>query len=114
MKIQNIILISFLIISIACSKTKDENEIPEELKNEIAGYSNDYMKELKSVLMENMKTGGPVQAVSVCSDTASDLTNIFSETHNVEIKRVSFKNRNPQNAPDKFEIETLAFVATAF
>ena len=50
-----------------------------------------------------MQEGGPVHAVSVCSDTALDLTNSYSMKNNVGIKRVSFKNRNPLNVPDEFE-----------
>lgn len=101
MKLKNIFIICGLLIFTVCS-TK-EREIPAEMKTELAAHAQNYMKELKSVLIANMQEGGPVQAVSVCSDTALDLTKSYSEKNNVDIKRVSFKNRNPLNTPNEFE-----------
>ncbi len=63
----------------------------------------DFMKDLKSILIKQMQTGGVLQAVSVCSDTAQVLTNNFGVERGIYIKRVSLKNRNPNNFPDDFE-----------
>jgi len=99
------IIISILIISfsvlINCSETKREVN-----GNQIATMrttASDFMKDLKSILIHQMQTRGVLQAVSVCSDTAQVLTNNFGVERGIYIKRVSLKNRNPNNFPDDFE-----------
>jgi hypothetical protein len=99
------IIISILIISfsvlINCSETKREFS-----GNQIAAMrttASDFMKDLKSILIHQMQTRGVLQAVSVCSDTAQVLTNNFGVERGIYIKRVSLKNRNPNNFPDDFE-----------
>ncbi len=74
---------------------------------EFRGYAKEYMSTLKQVLIKNMKEGGPLQAVTVCSDTASELTTLYSEKMGINVKRVSYKNRNVGNTPDSFEKEAL-------
>ena len=101
---------TFVIISliIGCQNNSDEIDDPE-LKLELENYANSYMSELKSVLMENMKAGGPLQAVNVCSDTAALLTSSFSEKMGVNVKRFSLKNRNAENYPNQNEKEFLKY-----
>ncbi len=97
-----------VVVSLFFLSCKDENKLEmEKYSTEFRGYSLEYMTSLKSVLMKNMKEGGPMQAVSVCSDTASELTAVYSGTKGITIKRVSYKNRNENNAPDEFEKEAL-------
>jgi uncharacterized protein DUF3365 len=97
----------FVILMTSCQNSKDEAFDKEKYKVELSDHAEDYMMELKSVLVANMKEGGPLQAVNVCSDTATDLTSIYSKKMNVEVKRVSFKNRNANNIPDSFEERAL-------
>ncbi|MDX1701061.1 MAG: DUF3365 domain-containing protein [Melioribacteraceae bacterium] len=108
---KNIYLIGAIIITlvvIGCQNKTDEVDNPE-LKSELENYADSYMSELKSVLMQNMKAGGPLKAVNVCSDTAAQLTSSFSERMGVQVKRFSIKNRNSENYPDKFEQEFLEY-----
>lgn len=63
----------------------------------------EFMKNLKSVLINQIQTNGLLKAVSVCSDTAQVLTNNFGLKKGVFIRRVSLKSRNPDNLPDDFE-----------
>jgi len=97
-----------LIIGILISSCKQEDKFDQKSYSaEFRGYAKEYMSGLKSVLFKNMKEGGPLKAVSVCSDTASDLTKLYSSNLGIKIKRVSYKNRNIDNFPDKFEKEAL-------
>jgi hypothetical protein len=97
-----------LIIGILFFSCKHEDKFDgKSYSAEFRGYAKEYMSGLKSVLMKNMKEGGPLKAVSVCSDTASDLTRIYSAKLKIKIKRISYKNRNIKNFPDKFEKEAL-------
>ena len=101
--ISTVLLLSFLFIQ--CSEKK--NEVSEDQLNAMRTTSTDFMKELKGILIEQIQTGGVIQAVAVCSDTAQLLTNEFGVERGVFIKRVSMKNRNKNNYPDDFEKRTL-------
>jgi hypothetical protein len=101
--ISSVLLLSFLFI--LCSEKK--NEVSEDQLNAMRTTSTDFMKELKGILIEQIQTGGVIQAVAVCSDTAQLLTNEFGVERGVFIKRVSMKNRNKNNYPDDFEKRTL-------
>ena len=54
-----------------------------------------------------MKSGGPLKAVKVCSDTAQALTNLYSDVMGIKVKRVSYQNRNINDTPDEFEKEAI-------
>lgn len=98
------VLIIFGLIS-GCS----ENKI-EVSENQIAGMratAVEFMKDLKSILINQIRTNGMLSAVSACSDTAQILTNNFGVQKGVYVKRVSLKNRNVNNAPDDFEKRVL-------
>lgn len=102
-------LIIFLLIgSFLTSCNKKDNINNEKYKAELSGYAKEYMMGLKSVLVKNMQEGGAIKAINVCSDTASDMTRIYSEQNKVIVKRVSFKNRNAENKPDSFEEKAIA------
>ena len=101
--ISTVLLLSFLFVQ--CSEKK--NEVSEDQLNAMRTTSTDFMKKLKGILIEQIQTGGVVQAVAVCSDTAQLLTNEFGVERGVFIKRVSIKNRNKNNYPDDFEKRVL-------
>ncbi len=67
----------------------------------------EFMKSLKSILINQIQTNGVAKAVSVCSDTAQVLTNNYGIKKGVYIRRVSLKNRNENNSPDDFEKKIL-------
>lgn len=100
------LIISFLFTS--CQGSKEGKFDKEKYRAELGGHAKDFMSGLKSVLIENMKEGGALQAVNVCSDTAADLAVKYSEAENVVVKRVSNKNRNDNNFPDVYEQKALS------
>lgn len=59
-------------------------------------------QELLATLLSEMKAGGPVKAMVVCSVKAPELARAHSRD-GVTVRRVTLKPRNPQNAPDEFE-----------
>jgi len=109
MKTSKTILIFLLVFTlfIGCSKEKETKFDKEKYRTELAGLSRDYLLGLKSILKKNLKRSGPVKAITVCSDTASDLTNMFANAMQLNVRRVSFKNRNPNNIPDEIETKVL-------
>ncbi len=102
------IIIVFLLTFSACnSEKKIEQNTTIDYHKEFKKYAADYLLALKAVLVRNLKNGGPLKAVTVCSDTAQALTKMFSDAIGLKVKRVSFKNRNPNDAPDVVEAEIL-------
>jgi len=96
------ILIVFVIAFIsACSSdkklTKEEQEMYMEKGMHIVQNSFDL---LSSNLMEQMKQGGPNQAVPFCNIQALPLTAIIALQEDVELKRVSKLYRNEANKPN--------------
>ncbi len=89
------------------SGCSESAEINETVKNEIRSAAKGFMSELKGVLIANMKSGGPVKAISVCADTAQELTKNYAEKVKLNLRRVSLKARNPKDVPDNFEKEIL-------
>lgn len=70
--------------------------------------------ELKKTMMGELKAKlneGPAAAVEFCSKNALDITNAIAKKHNLNIKRVSEKNRNPVNAADENDKKALAHFA---
>lgn len=100
-------LIMFLFI-FGCSNKQSEIDV-SKYEKELSVHAQQYMKELKTVLVKNLKSGGPLQAVSVCSDTAQEMTKKYSDKNGIQIKRVSFKNRNLSNTPDNFEKKAIQY-----
>jgi hypothetical protein len=63
--------------------------------------------ELKTTLQAAMKSGGPLQAVSVCNTEAPAIAAQVSTERSMQVGRTSLKTRNPGNAPDVWETAVL-------
>ena len=62
---------------------------------------------LKSELKKAIEDGGPVNAINVCNTRAMEISNKVSEEEGLKVGRVSLKNRNPNNAPNKWQRKAL-------
>lgn len=58
---------------------------------------------LRGLLGRELAQGGFAGAVRVCSEVALKSTREFSQKKGRYVRRVSLRNRNPENAPDEFE-----------
>jgi hypothetical protein len=101
----SVFVLMAVLFVLSCAEKK--TEVSEEQVEGLRTTSMEFMKNLKGVLIEQIQKNGVVQAVSVCSDTAQVLTNNFGLKNGVFIRRVSLKNRNPNNYPDQFEKKVL-------
>lgn len=74
------------------------------------------MRTLVSNLTAAMEEGGPENAIGFCSTEAIPLTLQVQAglQEGMEIKRTSFRYRNPANAPDEAEEEALLFFEEAY
>lgn len=66
---------------------------------------------LKGELEAAMQAGGPANAVEVCRRVAQEIAREESQRRGWEVGRTALKVRNPVNAPDAWERETLALFA---
>lgn len=65
-----------------------------------------FATELKGTLQAAIKTGGPVEGIQVCNLKAPGI----AEAHSLsdwDVGRTSLKLRNPDNAPDNWEVSVL-------
>ncbi len=105
MKYRNILAMAFILFFIQCSSK--EIKVTEQQKKEMHSAAKDFMGKLKTILINQMQKKGVVSALNVCSDTAQVLTNEFGLQQGLFVKRVSIKNRNKNNYPDKYELQAL-------
>lgn len=69
-----------------------------------------FTQELLATLLSEIKAGGPVRALTVCSVKAQELARAYSQD-GVTVRRVTLKPRNPANRPDEYEESQLVLLA---
>ncbi len=101
----------------ACSGSDKESETSESSRamtddslciTVARKVSSEFAKELKSTLVKAMKEGGAVNAINVCRTMAPEIAAKHTQAGVYSIKRVSDRNRNPDNLADSVELEIMA------
>ncbi|MEZ5535526.1 MAG: DUF3365 domain-containing protein [Thiolinea sp.] len=83
---------------------QDKNALAEEAKAAVQALGGT----LKGELQQAMKSGGPVNALSVCNTKAPEIASAVSAEKNLQVSRVSLKNRNPDmGKPNAWQIRVL-------
>lgn len=85
--------------SLAFADTVDKPAAVEEAK----AIAKQFGGTLRKELLGAMQSGGPVNALEVCNIEAMPITADVSAKHEVDVSRVSLKNRNPDNAPNDWQ-----------
>lgn len=62
---------------------------------------------VKEALQHALQNGGAANGISVCHDKAKQIATEISEKQGILIGRTSLKTRNPENAPDNWELAVL-------
>lgn len=101
MKYLFLFLITIFITSCSSDKLSEKEKQTYIAKGKEIGKAT--VKKLGSNLMENMKKGGPQQAIPFCNAKANPLTKEMADKYNVSIKRTSHKIRNENNNPNEIE-----------
>jgi cytochrome c553 len=103
MKRSTVLFIAALMpIGFACAQPPMQDNI-EEGKSVIKAF----MGDLKNELKKGMKEGGPVKTIQVCNTVAPHLAEAHSQMSGWQVARTSLKVRNPDNAPDAWEMAVL-------
>ena len=107
-----IILVGTLALLSACGEDREAQEDAAIAKAEaaIAELSTQLGGKLKQALGE----GGPAAAIKVCSEVAQQISREIGEKHGLTIRRTALRVRNPANAPDEWERETLEMLEPRF
>lgn len=107
------ILLTAVMILLGCQKKEStENQLTAEQKQQVEtlgqAAATKLMVTLKGELTKAMQVSVS-DAIQVCSNKALELTGgVMDSVENVTaIKRTTFKYRNPQNAPDEWEMKAL-------
>lgn len=89
--------------ALSLSAAADESERLERAQTAASAFG----AALKAELTQAMESGGPVAAIEVCKDRAPAIAEAVSLEQDVDLYRVSLKNRNPENAPNAWQREVL-------
>lgn len=82
----------------------DKAALAEEAKTAIKMYGGS----LKTELQTAMQTGGPLNALAVCQTKAPEIAKTVSESQQLQISRVSLRNRNPvMGVPSEWQAQVL-------
>lgn len=100
-----LLFVSVLVLTGCVKKVEPKKDAKLENAKIVADKAaGEFMKELKSILVVEMKKGGPENALNVCSDTAQEFAKTYSVKKGMTVRRVSFMNRNEANVPDDAEV----------
>jgi hypothetical protein len=113
-----VMVITSIALFMACQNQDNKNADSQEsiesepdyktLGAEITGMA---FASLSSNLMRAIEESGVEGAIDFCHIAALPLTDSVGINHQVSIKRVASKYRNPSNAPDGWESELLEYYA---
>jgi hypothetical protein len=103
-----IFLIFFIANIYLVSDVSANDDTLDTLNAEAMAIVKKFAGTLKPQLKAALETGGPVNAIEVCSTQAPDIAKKLSIENGWDIKRVSLKARNSHSAkPDAWEIRVL-------
>ncbi|MEZ5525778.1 MAG: DUF3365 domain-containing protein [Pseudomonadales bacterium] len=77
-----------------------------DMRDEARALTQQFAKELKTALQQGVKAGGFANAIEVCNTEAPAIAEKHSQGA-WQIGRTSLRLRNPQNAPDDWELSVL-------
>lgn len=88
------------------TRVKVDLPVPAPIVARARKAADDLTQTLRTRLMEEMKAGGPIQAVRVCAEVAQKISDAQS-TEGLSIRRITLKVRNPADTPDAYEATKL-------
>lgn len=90
------------LVGVTAGSTPSSADVAPEALEQARAAGRALGTELMGALLEELKEGGPVRAVRVCSEVAQKTAAAHS-TDTTTVRRVSLKVRNPTDRPDDWE-----------
>ncbi|MDD3723688.1 MAG: DUF3365 domain-containing protein [Lutibacter sp.] len=103
---KNLLIVLVFMAMLSCGNSLTDKE-KQEYTNKGKEIAQNSFKALSEKLTEQMKLGGPAQAIPFCNVEAIPITQQLSDKYEVTIKRTSDKLRNPANEPTERELEII-------
>ncbi|WP_455200054.1 Tll0287-like domain-containing protein [Kaarinaea lacus] len=105
-KLSSLFIISVFFTSISSVVVAEDMKA---MKEEAVATTKAFVKQLGGAMKKEMKAGGPVAAVKVCSELAPQITAQISREKGWKVTRVGTRVRNPMlGLPDPWEQKVLA------
>ena len=93
-------ILPFLVTTASAAENMTMDEIMASKTEDAKSAMKQLGGSLKGELQAAMKDGGPINAISVCNKRAPEIASQVSSEKDLQIGRVSLKNRNPSNAAE--------------
>ena len=108
--------IGICFIFIAFSGCGESVPRDEEVAAVTRHIAENFIDELKTELMTALENtvADTVGAIYVCAEKAPELSARYSSLPGITVKRTSKRLRNPNNAPDEYELKTLEILEGDF
>ena len=113
-----VLSMAMLTLTVLCITTENSGIAaqPEEIDAQLVQTETQRAKqaiktlatELQAELKKALNEGGPVNAITVCNTKAHQIAANISSDLDLTLKRVSLKNRNPDNVPNEWQKKVLA------
>jgi hypothetical protein len=99
---RRIVMVGVIALATSTSAFAEDERLPQSqaLVGRFAG-------ELMTALQDAIESGGPAAAIRVCGQQAPEIAATLSRQSGAHVSRVSSRFRNPQNAPDAWQLEAL-------
>lgn len=96
----------FLIFStfVCGDSTPKDSELAAVTRNIADKFANELKSELLAALEDS---AGTIGAIRICAERAPEISAQYSSIPGLTVKRTSKRYRNPDNAPDEYEMKTL-------
>ncbi len=110
------LLFSSLLFGLAVLSVSFQNPKPSQKGVDYRKLGDSISLQAQQTLIKNLlgaiQKGGSAYAVAFCNEKAMPLTDSLSKKYQVEIRRISAKNRNPKNVASLFDKKTLKLFAS--
>lgn len=94
------------IAHVASAQKLDATDVAERAKK-ARQVTQTLADRLKGELAAALKSDGAVSTIGLCQTISPDLTNSAADEFGFEVTRTALKLRNPENAPDPWELDIL-------
>ncbi len=106
---KNSILASVLILSVplAIASVAPDEELADERFEQSRALVGEFASQLQTALVAAMSEGGAANAIPVCRDEAPHIASELSRLSGARVQRTSLLYRNPNNAPEPWQVLAL-------
>jgi hypothetical protein len=107
MNIRNLALTGLVPLALGACASTPGPEQQARYTDEARATVGQLVQTLGGELKKDLKEVGPEGAITVCKEKAPRIAGAIAAEKGVQVRRVTFKNRNPKSVPDAWEAKVL-------